>query len=327
MENRLEEFFKAHKVSPVAETSRSYIFDCPCCDGKQKLYIQKEDGYTVCFKRKSDKCPAPGSKPIYALSLISGIPYRDVKSELYDFTSRLTDELNVSFEEITNTKASEDLKPGTLPLDVTFLEDPIAQDGARYLLGRGLDLELLKKQFVMYSPSKRRVIFPVIHGKTLYGWQGRAIDQVDKNMRMENLVGDWKAKTLMFYNNIVGQDFAIVAEGAVDALKFAQVGNYVATMGKEISKAQLQLLQTTGIKKVYLALDPDAVDKLHKIRETMIQGNVECYVVSVPEHREDFGDSTYEECVEAFRKATKLEGDEIFAHVEFKLKGIYDKKR
>ena len=324
MESRLEAFFKAHKITPEAETARSYIFDCPCCGGKNKLYIQREDGNTVCFKRKADKCPKPGSYPTYALSLISGLPYKAVKAELFDFESQLSDEINVSFNDQNVKATAAPLQMGTLPIDITFLGEPDAQEGTNYLLGRGLDLDLLKKQSVMYSPGRRRVIFPVIHEKVLYGWQGRAIDNVEKHLRMENLAGDWKAKTLMFYNNIIGKDFAIVAEGAVDALKFAKVGNYVATMGKEISKSQLDLLRSTGIKRLYLALDPDAVDKLHKIRETMdnaLNGRIECYVVPVPEHREDFGASTYEECLDAFNKATKLDGDEIFGYIEFKLKG------
>ena len=323
MENRLEAFFKKHKITPDAETARSWIFECPACGGKNKLYIQKQDGNTVCFKRKTDKCPSPGSYPTYALSLMTGLSFKEVKGELFDFESQLSDTINVSFDdEVVRTDSP--LRMGTLPLDITFLGEPEAEEGTNYLLGRGLDLELLKKQSVMYSAARRRVIFPVIHGKVLYGWQGRAIDNVDKNLRMENLSGDWKAKTLMFYNNIVGKEFAIVTEGAVDALKFAKVGNYVATMGKEISKTQLELLRSSGIRRLYLALDPDAVDKLDKIRQTMdneLHGKVECYVVPVPEHREDFGASTYEECEDAFNKATKLQGDDIFVNIEFKLKG------
>jgi 5S rRNA maturation endonuclease (ribonuclease M5) len=323
MEDRLIEFFKNHKLDP-SETSRSFVFDCPSCGGKNKLYVDRENGLTVCFKRKSDKCPKPGSKPTYALSLLTGLPFQQVKKELYDFETQLTDEIRVSFDDEVAPKLENPLKPASLPADIALIDEDIAKEGLAYLEGRGLNLELIKQQCIMYSPSKRRVIFPVIMGNVLYGWQGRAIDKVDKNFRMENLAGDWKAKTLMFYNNIVGKDFAIVAEGPVSALKFAAVGNYVATMGKEISRAQLDLLRKSGIKKLYLALDPDAVDKLNKIREDMdneLKGKIECFIIKTPDHREDFGDSSFEECKEAFNKAEKLQGDEIFSYIELKLKG------
>ena len=319
MQARLEEFFKNHKLSPDIETARSYIFDCPACSGRHKLYIQKEDGKSVCFKRKSSKCPSPGSDAAYALSLLAHISLDEAKRELYEFARTLVDEIRVSFDDAPIEKKLAPLELGTLPLDVLMIDDPAAEDGRNYLLGRGLILEVLKAHSIMYRPSTRMVIFPVIMNKKLYGWQGRAIDPVSYDKRMDNLPGPWKARTLMFYDNIVGQDFAILAEGPVSAMKFASMANFVASMGKEVSKEQMKILRESGIKKLYLALDPDAFDKIHKIRETM--AGIDCYLIEVPIHREDFGDCTFEECVTAFKTASKLNGDEIFSYIDFKLKG------
>lgn len=326
MQKRIDEFFKNHKIQPDAENARSYVFNCPCCGGKLKLYIQKEDGRSVCFKGKDERCPKPGSNVTYGLTVVSGLTYKQVKEEVFDYVTPLTDEINVSFDDETVVKTREPLKTGTLPFDIAFIDDLEALEGATYLINRGLTMDVLKAQNVLYSPVKRRVIFPVIMHKNLYGYQGRAIDPVEKHLRMENLKGDWKARTLMFYNNIIDKEFAIVTEGPVSAMKFAHVGNFVATMGKEISKDQLQLLKDSGIKRLYIALDPDAMDKLEKIRlfmENRLERTVECYIIQVPPHRGDFGDCTYDECQIAFNNAEKLDGTEFFGYIELKVKELF----
>ena len=312
-----------HKIQPKSQSSRSYIFDCPACGGDRKLYISKKDGLSVCFKGKTDRCPKPGSQVSYALSLLSGLPIDIVRREVLNFIENLADNIRVSFEEENfQIKKEEALPTVMLPIDIVFIGDRAAEDGERYLINRGFPREIQQQCGVLYSPSMRRVIFPVIMDQKLYGWQGRAIDKVSHQDRMYNVPGPWKARTLMFYENIKGKDFAIVAEGPVSAMKFAKVGNFVATMGKEISNKQLQILRESGVKKVYLAIDRDAVDKFNKIRYSLdseLSGRVECYLVPIPDNRDDFGDCTFEECESAFKKATKLDGDQVFSYIESKL--------
>lgn len=323
MEEKLASFLRNHKINPKGQNARSYIFDCPACGGERKLYISKKDGMSVCFKGKTEKCPRPGSHASYALSLLSGLPIDAVKREIIDFIENLVDHIRVSFDEKIGLERKEEPLPTVmLPMDVTFLDDRQAEDGIAYLERRGLPLEVQKKYGVLYSPSMRRVIFPVIMDQKLYGWQGRAIDKVRHEDRMYNIPGPWKARTLMFYENIIGKDFAIVAEGPVSAMKFHKVGNFVATMGKEVSNKQLELLRQAGVKRVYLAIDRDAVDKYNKIRYSLdndLLGKIECFFIPIPAHRDDFGDCTFEECEAAFASASKLNGDQVFSHIEAKL--------
>jgi len=121
MQDRIEFFFKNHKIKPLQQNARSYIFDCPACGGAKKLYIEKESGRSVCFKKKSSRCPSAGSKIIYTLSILSGIPIDVVRREVFDFVVQLTDEINVSFEDNDEVERKE-LKAGTLPLDVHFIQ-------------------------------------------------------------------------------------------------------------------------------------------------------------------------------------------------------------
>lgn len=323
MEDRISLFFKNHKISPKGQSSQSYIFDCPACGGDKKLYIRKKDGRSVCFKKKTDKCPGPGSQVSYGLSLVSGLSIDAVKREIIDFVMDLADEIRVDFSDGKQDE-TKPLLPGSLPVDSMFISDSRAIDGINYLTSRGITPDIQKHYDLLFSQSMRRVVFPVIMGKTLYGWQGRAIDKVNKAHRMHNMEGDWRSRTLMFYNNIVGKDFAIVAEGPISALKFHKVGNFVASMGKEISRGQLELLRKSGIKKLYLALDRDALDKLKTISYYMdneLLGSIKCYFIKTPDKRDDFGDSTFEECEEAFKNAEPIIlGEDIFVNIETKYK-------
>ena len=319
MEKRLESFFRNHNITPAYQNSRSFVFDCPACGGSKKLYISRDSGLSICFKGKTDKCPRSGSQAPYALSLLSRLPIETVKTELFEFISHLADDIRVDFTSNKSSIKESNLEPGTLPPDVILMGNIGSEEGSKYLENRGVPIDIQKQYEIMFSPNMRRVIFPIIMDKKLYGWQGRAIDSVDKKYRMYNMVGDWKSKTLMFYNNIIDKEFAIIAEGPVSALKFYKIGNFVATMGKEISKKQLELILSSGVKKVYLALDRDAVDKIDRIRYYLNSNGIECYFIETPHNRDDFGDSTFEECELAFKTAKLLNGNEIFAHIEVKL--------
>ena len=329
-EQALAQFLANHNVTPDHESYRSYIFNCPSCGGKKKLYIERSTGKTKCFKSDSERCPTNAA---FALHLITGLPYQSVSQELYESLPPLPKdegEIKVSFQATkkTNNNALEPAAGDDIPMDFVPIYDPDAADGVTYLESRGITRAMMVKYGFMYSPMIRRVIFPVIMDNVLYGWQGRAIDPVDKNFRMYNMPGAWKAKTLMFYQNIKDSDFAILAEGAISALKFEKVGGFVASMGKEISQDQIELLRSSGIKKLYLALDRDAADKINYISEQLknqLKKTVECYIIDIPKHRGDFGDCTYEECEEAFKNAKPVSPNDIFIYMDPKNKIRTDK--
>lgn len=314
LKDNLENFIKNHAIVPKKVNGRSYIFDCPVCNGNEKLYINKDTGQTVCFRQKEENCPKNGSKPTYALSLISGISFNSVKDELYNYiVSPLKDEdFNISFDDekdFSEEKAKVELMADMIPIN---WED--ANDGIRYLIdSRGISEGTLNKYKIYYSPSMRRVIFPVIINGNIEGWQGRAIDNVDKAYRMYNMPGRWRDSTVMFFDNLKKSQHAIIAEGAISALKFDLAGGFVATMGKAISDKQLELIANSGVSKVYLALDRDAFDKVddYRLKLKKMNHNLKIYKIPIPKNRDDFGDCSYSECLESFNSAEELDGSEI----------------
>lgn len=325
MYEKMQEFFDKYNIEPKKENARSFIFDCPACGGSSKLYIEKTNGRSICFKHKTEHCPTPQTPLAKVLSLISAVPYEDIKNIL---TEKITITVGETLPEpiIQNILSKvppqkiiaplEPIKPhqyppGLIPIRAPDNNGDIINEGTQYLLNRGLDIKSVENFGVCYSIYMRRVVFPVLHQNKCYGWQARTIDKNVKP-RMYNLPGTWKARTLMFYDNIVGSEFAIVAEGAISALKFALVGGFVATMGKLISNEQLDLILGLGIKKIFLALDPDAIKEMCeivcKIYNTT-NGLVKCFLIKVPNHKEDFGDCTYEECKTAFNMAEPIDPD------------------
>ncbi len=323
--DKIESFLERHGIEPKKASTRSYIFDCPSCGGKDKLYIQREDGRSVCWTQKTDQCPKIGSRGAYALSIISGLSIQQVASEIFsemtvvedDFLAQIQREItappNAQSKQTLDPIAGDRLPPLTFPIDANE-----SAEGLSYLMRRGVTLDMAKKYGIAYASTMRRVLFPVIMGDAMYGWQARAIDPVDKQFRMYNLPGEWKARSLMFFNNILDKDYAILAEGPVSALKFEQVGHFVASMGKLISDAQLQLIRDAGVRRLYLALDRDAVNLLDdiRIRVGKIAPSMECYYIDTPAHRDDFGDCTLEECASAFESAIKLDGSQVFVHFD-----------
>lgn len=317
MYEKIQEFLDKHDLSPKKENARSFIFDCPACGSSDKLYIEKSNGRSICFRHKTEDCPTAKSSLAKVLSLISEVPYDQVKSELSDVVTTTPDEVIEQIQDIFDDKIKEIILPleevsaQNIPTDMKPLMWPESKAGYDYLVGRGLDPIQLEKYGVCYSPFMRRVIFPVLHNDKLYGWQARTIDQ-ETVPRMYNLPGEWKSKALMFHDNLINRDYAIIAEGAVSALKFGLVGGFVATMGKMVSRTQLELILASGVKRVFLALDPDAVsemeDLVHKIL-TITNNGVQCFLVKVPTGKDDFGDCTYEECEKAFQDAEAIDFD------------------
>lgn len=314
MHEKIQEFFDRHDILPKKENARSFIFDCPCCGSSEKLYIEKSNGRSICFRHKTEECPTAKTPIAKVLSLISEVPIDKVKSEISDKITVVPGEnlMDLFKDKGVVSQVDVPLDPinsSDLPADAKPILWKEAGPGQEYLVGRGIDLSTASKYGVLYSPGMRRVVFPVIHDSKIYGWQARTID-AGVEPRMYNLPGRWKNRTLMFYDNMKASDHVIVAEGAVSAMKFELVGGFVATMGKSISKLQIEHVVFSGAKKVYLALDRDAVDEMVSLVGEVLKltnYGTQCYLIKVPPHRDDFGDCTYEECKKAFEEADLID--------------------
>jgi hypothetical protein len=326
--DRLREFIEDQGLS-FKKNSRSFIFDCPRCRGKEKLYMEQRNGRFKCMKCATGE--RFQGRPEFALAALATVPLRDVRNFLYgvSFTGVAVEiDLEIADffgeDDIIDVDAV-DIPTMAYPLEYWPIDHKHAQRGAEYLAGRGIGMEMAKKYHLRFSPQERRVIFPVELGTRLVGWQKRLVvpdavwsPEEEKTFTAAKMLSSKDVPTahvVMFANRLVGYEHAVICEGPIDAIKADSCGGNVATMGKSIgagqiktirdperlTREQISVLSTSGIKRVYLALDPDAARETSRLVREF--SDLETYVMMPPRGRKDFGECSYQETYECFKNA------------------------
>jgi hypothetical protein len=312
------------ETSPLSfkENEGSFIFDCPRCSKKDKLWIRKKDGRFVCFYcAEIDNFKG---RPEYALKELLGIPLDVIKNKLYgeawhqDGTGCLNINLRDFDEELEDDVPI--LKEIAWPHDAYPICEPSSARGALYLESRGLPKNIAGEYGIRYWATQRRVLFPVIQHGVLVGHQARAVyptEWVDKVTgalksapKIVTSEGLERDKALMFHDRLVDSKHAVLCEGPMDAIKAHLCGGNVAAMGKIVSRGQLQALRRMGIEKVYLALDPDAADEASRIAKEL--GDLELYIMQPPAGFKDLGEMSFEAVREVFDTAPKVTSNRLF---------------
>jgi hypothetical protein len=311
--------------------SRSFVLACPKCSKRDKLYIRKSDGRFICwvcadsggFKGRAEWC----------LAELTGKTVPELRKELYGAgTSSPSSSLylDVQVDDWFDEKDEvpifvPDELPEVLP-DPGFraLDSVFGRPGTDYLASRGIPLPLALEYGIQYWPSQKSIVFPVTARGKLLGWQTRVIGRThwfDEESGVEikitkaiTSVGLKKDRTFLFADRIIG-DHAVLCEGPIDAIKCNAVGGNVASLGKAVSRTQLELLKHSGIKKLYLALDPDAFVESRKVLKELSRV-IDVYDLRPPEPYEDIGDMPMEEVAKLAKSAPKLHPNHIFLYIE-----------
>jgi DNA primase len=131
----------------------------------------------------------------------------------------------------------------------------------------------------------------------------------------------------MFADRLIGSDHVVVCEGPIDAIKMHKAGGNVATMGKSIgagqvktlrdptrlSREQMSVLSTSGVRKVYLALDPDAVKETARLAREM--SDLEVYVIRPPKGAKDIGELSLDEAHQCFLNAEPAGAGKVYIYL------------
>lgn len=338
---RLEAFIEASGLS-FRQNSVSWIFTCPRCNKNLKLYLRKRDGRFVCWSCRTET--GFQGKAEYALTELTGLPIKEVRRVLYgqrdiegssafcaldvgDFFGN-GEELDVDAVEIPTMY---------WPYDDYFpIADRRAAKGRAYLEGRGVPLEIASQYGIRYSAKKRKVVFPVEIGGRLVGWQERTIlpterwDEAKQDLvvtaKMLSSKGIPTAQTVMFLDRLAGKDYVVVSEGPLDAIKLHHAGGNICTMGKgvtdgqratmrdsgRLSRSEVGAFANSGIKRIYLALDPDAAVETTRLISDF--SDLETYLISVPRPFKDFGDMSLDAAYGAFLTAQKVTPSNWIGH-------------
>lgn len=324
---KLEEFIKNSGIS-YKSNGRSFIFDCPLCHKNNKLYIRKSDGLFVCFVCKNDRRFRGAAE--FALQELTRRSLDDIRQELYGLNGPIASQyldikLNFFIEDEDDLDELFDEEfcapPEQIfwPWDAVKLDHTWARPGVDYLQGRGVPAKIAIDYDIRYSPTKRTILFPVKNAGTLVGYQHRIIDPelIEVNGELVKRLKTWSSddmpreSMLMFQHRVTG-DHAILTEGPMDCLKTHFCGGGVASMGKAVSKAQIEILLRSGIRKLYLALDPDAASEIIPIMEKV--GKMPVYQLEIPPEYKDIGDVPMRQVPSIFSKAKELSLGQMFVY-------------
>jgi hypothetical protein len=298
----LEKLIKESGI-PYKSGSRSFLLDCPKCGKKQKLWIIKKNGAFVCWScKETDNYKGWAD---VALSDILGQNIQEIRSKIYTGSLPPGNELAFNLEDfdgdlIDVPSSVVALSEIEFPPDVLSLDSKYAAKGVEYLASRGIPKDVALRYGVHYWPGNKRVVFPVVADGKLVGYQGRSIIS-GYNPKILTSGGLRREFVMMFQDRLIGSKHAVICEGPIDAIKADLCGGNVATMGKAVSKTQLDLIQKQGIQLVYLALDPDAAEEISRLAFEL--GNIETRLLLPPKGRKDLGECSFEEVFEAFQEA------------------------
>lgn len=308
---------------PHKENKVSYIFACPKCRKKDKFYVRKRDGRFVCwFCKETEGFEGRGD---FGLAELAGLPLSDVRSALGLGAAEATTGVDLGgglidwFDGPPPEPEAEPLRPLEWPFDYYPLDHPHGANGAKYLEERGVPLATAVRYGLRYCPTRRRVVFPIEQDGNLYGWQARL---AGPNRWWDDEQAEWKEtvkvlsskevprdQLLMFADRLRGSEHAVLCEGPLDAIKADLCGGNVCAMGKAVSKRQMGLLRCAGIRRIYLALDPDAGDETARLAKEFSDLDVRWMD---PYPAKDLGELSPEAVLELFRSAPPVGSATLF---------------
>jgi len=179
---------------------------------------------------------------------------------------------------VSNTKV--ELPPEYKSLYNLTKSDIYARHALAYLKRRGVTtMDVLKYQ-IGYCEKGRyanKIIIPTynIDGQLDY-FVARSFEK-EPSRKYDAPSSD---KNIIGFENMINWDIPIVlCEGAFDAIAIKR--NAIPLFGKNISKKLMQKLVTSEVKKVYLALDKDAIKSTYKIAEQLLDAGKKIFVINL----------------------------------------------
>ena len=259
------------KSNPTARGN--YAFHCPFCNHKNpKLEVnlipnKKNENLWHCWV-----CDAKG-KTLFSLFKRRKVPNSKI--------SQLKDILGVT-EKHDNIVVSSDVE---LPKEYKLLHnisksDIVARHAIAYLKKRGITMIDVLKYQIGYCEKGRyanKIIIPTFNtAGGLDYFVARSFEQ-DPIRKYDAPSSD---KNIIGFENTINWDFPVVlCEGAFDAIAIKR--NAIPLFGKNISKKLMKKLVTSEIKKVYLALDKDAIKSTYKIAEQLLKLGKKLFIVEL----------------------------------------------
>jgi len=259
------------KSTPTARGNHS--FSCPFCHHKNpKLEVnlipnKKNENFWHCWV-----CDAKG-KTLFGLfkRLKVSTEKRTQLSEILG----TTDKYETIFAD-SNVELPKEYKP----LYNLTKSDIHARHALAYLKKRGLTMVDILKYQIGYCENGRyanKIVIPTYNAEGQLDYFVARSFEKEPSRKYDAPSSDGN---IIGFENMINWNVPIVlCEGAFDAIAIKR--NAIPLFGKNISKKLMQKLVTSDIKKVYLALDSDAIKATYKIAEQLLKAGKRLFVVEL----------------------------------------------
>jgi len=288
------------KGSPTARGN--YAYKCPfCTHHKKKLEINmvpnaKGENPWHCWV-----CDAKGKTLVGLFKKIKVDKEKifELKSTLGFTEKRKDEEEHVKVELPKEFIALYEAKP-----------TPQAKQAAAYLKKRGIKKEDIIKYNIGYCEAGRyenMVIIPSYNENgTLEYFVGRSFEK-DPRKKFD---APTASKNIIGFENLINWNVPIIlCEGAFDAIAVKR--NAIPLFGKIVPKKLMQKLVTNDVKKVYIALDKDAIKDTLKLSEKIMNSGKEVYIVEMDD--KDPSEMGFEHFTNLIQKSIPLTFSSFFS--------------
>ena len=237
------------------------VFHCPSCKHhKKKLTVNLSTQKFQCWV-----CNFKGHRAFKLLKIVDASP------KVFDNLKTL--DLEYNFKKRNQSKQNPNLlqlPEGIIP--ILSSSAVLSKHTLHYLKGRGITEQDIVKYNIQYSEIgdlKNMVVIPSYdsNGSINY-YVGRSFD---KNAYIKHKLAP-ATKVIIGFDLYINWDLPIIlCEGAFDAMAIKR--NAIPLFGKKIFSTLMKKILTSNCKKVYLALDNDALkDALEHAKKLMSYG-------------------------------------------------------
>ena len=293
-EKQVREILAQCGITIGSELDTHFLIYCPFHNNRNTpaCEVDKEKGLFICFS-----CQENGT----LLDMVMKTTKRSY-FEANRLIGRAAKDINFAEQIFTNTNKSEDKFKEFDSVLISRLHTSCSNSDRAldYWNGRGINSNSINAFHLGYSENQDMVIVPVqTDTGMVVGFVGRSIE----GKSFKNSTNLPRSKVLFNLNRCKFTEI-IVVESSFDAIKLHQMGfNAVATLGANVSREQLRLLERYATK-IILAPDSDEAGQsfVKKIMDTIKSRDIS--LISIPEGKKDIGDMSKEEITSAIDNKT-----------------------
>ena len=268
------------------------VFYCPSCNHHKKkltfnLSSQKFQCWVCNYKghrafQLLKKAEAPGA----AYELL-----KEIDSQ-YNFKQAPKQRI-----EANTLQLPKEAKPLTNATDI------MSRHAFHYLSQRGITIQDIVKYNIHYSEEgefKNMVVIPSYDDNGFLNYYvGRSFD---KNAYIKHKLA-FGTKDIIGFEMYINWDLPVIlCEGACDAMTIKR--NAIPLFGKKIPPTLMQKIIESNVKKIYLALDDDALKETFSHAETFLSYGKKVYLIEMGD--KDPSELGFENFTKLLHKATKL---------------------